>query len=207
MAKKSNNYYFEALTDAVSYSCAAAEMLNKIICNFCCEDLEVKIKEMHAIEHAADNKKHEMMSKLVHEFITPIEREDIIQLSQEVDDITDKIEEILQCLYMYNLREIKEEAITFGKLVIKACEMLKKATEEFANFKKSTALKPLIIEINRIEDEGDHLYTKVIRSLYMNMSDTVALISWVKIFDLFESCCDSCEHVANSLERVVLKNS
>ena len=168
----------------------------------------MKIKEMHDIEHSADIDKHEMMSKLVNEFITPVEREDIIQLSQEIDDITDKIEEILQCLYMYNIRSIREEAIIFSDLVIQSCAALQKAMDEFHNFKKSTTLAEYIIECNRIEDEGDALYSKVTRMLYTTMADdTVRLMSWAKIFDLFESTCDSCEHAANSLERVVLKNS
>jgi predicted phosphate transport protein (TIGR00153 family) len=208
MARKSGDYYFENLTKSVHFSCAAAELLSTVISNFIIGDIDEKLKEMHTIEHTADIEKHEMMSKLVHEFITPIEREDIIQLSQEIDDITDKIEEILQCIHMYNLKLIRDEAIEFSGLVIQACEALENAMREFHNFKKSTSLKKLIIDINRIEDEGDALYTKVIRTLYTTLShNAVELISWVKIFDLFESCCDSCEHVANSLERVVLKNS
>lgn len=208
MARKSNDYYFEKLSKAVEYSCAAADLLHKVLSDFSADQLEEKIKEMHVIEHSADIDKHSMMSKLVNEFITPIEREDIIQLSQEIDDITDKIEEILQCLYMFNIRSIREEAIVFSGLVIQTCEALKKAMNEFPNFKKSTTLKSYIIECNRIEDEGDALYTKVIRTLYTTLTnDTVKLMSWVKIFDLFESCCDSCEHAANSLERVVMKNS
>jgi len=208
VARKSNEYYFEKLSKAVEYSCAAADLLHKVLSDFSADQLEQKMKDMHVIEHSADIDKHQMMSKLVNEFITPIEREDIIQLSQEIDDITDKIEEILQCLYMYNIRSIRDEAVAFSELVIQTCAALKKATDEFRNFKKSTTLKKYIIECNRIEDEGDALYAKVIRTLYTTLAnDAVKLISWVKIFDLFESCCDSCEHVANSIERVVMKNS
>lgn len=207
MAKKTNDYYFNKLNKAVGFACEAAEMLNNVLSNFSVDTLEGKIKEMHVIEHTADIDKHEMMSKLINEFITPIDREDIIQISQEIDDIIDKIEEILQCVYMYNLKSIREEAIAFSGLIVESCNTLKKAVEEFSNFKKSKTLKSYIIECNRLEDEGDRLYTEVIRKLYTHLTgDTVQLFSWVKIFDLFESTCDSCEHAANSLERVALKN-
>lgn len=208
MARKSGDYYFENLSKAVHFSCSAAKLLNTVIKDFGSMDIEEKLKEMHTIEHTADIEKHEMMSKLVHEFITPIEREDIIQLSQEIDDITDKIEEILQCIHMYNVKGIRNEALIFSDLLIQACFSLEKAMIEFRNFKKSSELKKLIIEINRIEDEGDALYTKTIHTIFLTMrDDPIELISWNKIFDLFESCCDSCEHAANSLERIILKNS
>ncbi|NLM61381.1 MAG: DUF47 family protein [Clostridiales bacterium] len=207
MARKTNDYYFNKLDKAVGFACEAAEMLNNVLSSFSVDNLDKKIREMHVIEHAADIDKHEMMSKLINEFITPIDREDIIQISQEIDDIIDQIEEILQCIYMYNLKSIRQEAISFSRLIVEACKTLKKAVEEFSNFKKSKTLKDYIIECNRIEDEGDRLYSEVIRTLYTHLTaDAVQLFSWVKIFDLFESTCDSCEHAANSLERIVLKN-
>lgn len=207
MGKKQGNFYFDKLSISAGYSCAAAELLDKILVNFSTDHLEEKLSEMHSIEHAADIDKHLMMSRLIHEFITPIEREDIIQLSQELDDITDQVEEILRCIYMYNIRSIRPEALEFSKLVIQACTALKKAFDELPNFKKSAELKKHIIEINRIENIGDSMYTQVIRKLYTTLTDSMEILSWVKIFDLFENCFDSCEHVANSIERVVFKNS
>jgi predicted phosphate transport protein (TIGR00153 family) len=206
MARKTHDYYFNKLNKAVGFACEAADMLSNVLGDFKLETLEAKLKEMHVIEHAADIDKHEMMSRLVNEFITPIEREDIIQISQEIDDIIDQIEEILQYIYMYNLKSIREEAIVFAGLIVESCNTLKKAVEEFSNFKKSKTLKAYIIECNRLEDEGDRLYAEIIRKLFKNTADAVQLFSWVKIFDLFESTCDSCEHAANSLERIVLKN-
>ncbi len=207
MANKTNDYYFGKLNEMAVFACEAAELLYSTLSNFSLDDLGDKIKEMHEIEHTADNAKHKMMSKLIKEFITPIDREDIIQLSQELDDVVDIIEEILQCIYMYNLKSIPKEALEFTSIIVESCKSLKNAVGEFSNFKKSKTLKDHIIECNRLEDEGDALYIRVIRALYTNLNDdAVQLFSWVKIFDLLESSCDSSEHAANSLERIVLKN-
>lgn len=206
MAKKHGNYYYEKLSAAAGHSYRAATLLDEVINDYAPQELDKTMEQMHAIEHAADIDKHLMMSKLVHEFITPIEREDIILLSQELDDITDQIEDILRCLYMYDVKTIRPEAKEFSKLVVQSCGALKNAMDEFHNFKKSSALKDHIIEVNRIEGLGDDLYTKVIRKLFTTVDSTREIISWVKIFDLFENSCDSCEHVANTMERITLKN-
>lgn len=68
---------------------------------------------MHEIEHSADLEAHEITKRLAKEFITPIEREDILLLVHKIDDITDCIEDVLLHMYMYNVRVIKEDAIKF----------------------------------------------------------------------------------------------
>ena len=79
LGKKENNY-FDMLSELVEYSCEAANLLENTLLNFNAHQIENKIEEMHNIEHNADIKKHDMMNKLAKEFITPIERGDIIFL-------------------------------------------------------------------------------------------------------------------------------
>ena len=65
----------------------------------------------------------------------------------------------------------------------------------------------MIIEINHLEENGDKLYTEAMRRLYSESGDAVEILSWTTIYDRFEKCCDMCEHVADSVELVILKNS
>ena len=92
-------------------------------------------------------------------------------------------------------------------MLVQCCEMLQSAFEEFHNFRKSTTLKDSIIEVNRLEEEGDAIYRMAIRDLYSDPSDPIELITWTTIFDLLEGCCDACEDVANIMESVMMKNS
>ena len=206
LGKKENNY-FEMLSELVDYSFEAANLLESTLMNFNVKDIEKKIEEMHNIEHKADIKKHDMMSKLAKEFITPIERGDIIDIAHYIDNVTDDIEEVLRRIYMFNIQDIKKEAIDFSKIIIKNCFELKKIMKEFHNFKKSTEIHRIIININDLEEEGDRLYFNTIRELYVTSKDPIEIMTWTNTLKYFEKCCDACENVANLVESVIMKNS
>ncbi|MDY4253643.1 MULTISPECIES: DUF47 domain-containing protein [unclassified Clostridium] len=206
LGKKENNY-FNMLAELVDYSCEAANLLQNTLVNFNINEIEEKIHEMHNIEHEADVKKHDMMNKLAKEFITPIERGDIIDIAHYIDNVTDDIEEVLTRIYMYNIREIKKEAIDFSNIIINNCNGLKKIMREFYNYKKSSEIPKLIISINDLEEEGDRLYFSTLRNLYTTSKDPIELMTWTDTLKYFEKCCDACESVANLVESVIMKNS
>ena len=207
MIGKKDNNYFEMLAELVDYSCDAANLLNNTLVSFDASEIQEKIEEMHSIEHAADVKKHNMMEKLAKEFITPIERGDIIEMAHYIDNVTDAIEDILVRIYMFNIIDIKKEALDFTNVIIKSCNELKKILKEFYNFKKSQEIHKLIININDLEEEGVKLYTSSIRKLYITSKDPIELMTWTDTFKYFERCCDACESVANLVESVIMKNS
>ncbi len=206
LGKKENNY-FEMLAELVDYSCDAANLLHSTLLNFDVNSIEDKIKEMHTIEHTADIKKHDMMNKLSKEFITPIERGDIIEMAHFIDNVTDALEDILTRIYMFNIIDIRKEALEFADVIIKNCKELKKIMKEFHNFKKSSEIHKLIISINDLEEDGDRLYVSSIRNLYTTSKDPTELMTWTDTFKYFERCCDACESVANLVESVMMKNS
>ena len=206
MAKRKNDY-FEIFSKMVKASCEAAQYLNDSLHNFDPETLPQRMKEIHEIEHKSDELKHDMMSKLAQEFVTPIDREDIILIASELDEVTDTIEDVLICLYSYGMKEVRPECLVFCNIIIRCCEALKTAVGEMHNFKKTNTLSECVINVNSMEEEGDAYYIKSVRALYTTEKDPIQVIAWSKIFDRLEECCDSCEHVANLLESVVLKNS
>ena len=207
MSSKKDYNYYDMFVKMVDYSCQSAEILHNLFTNFDTEQLQEKIVEMHNLEHGADMCKHDMMNKLVREFITPIEREDIMELAQELDEVTDNIEDVLLRVYMYNITTIHPEALEFSNVIVSCCKALKKAMEEFHNFRKSTTVQTSIIEINRLEEVGDKLYTESARKLYVNCKDPIEIIAWTETLDRLEKCCDACEHAANVVESVIMKNS
>ena len=207
MSKKSDRYYFDNFVQCVECACSAARMLEANLTDFKIESFGENLDSMHKIEHDADKKKHEMMSVLVKAFITPIEQEDIILLSQGIDEVTDKIEDVLLRIYMNNVTAIRPEAIDFTKVIIRCCETLKNMMEEFADFQKSTSLHKLIVDINALEEEGDKLFIESMHRLHMEVKDPLEVIAWREIYTYLEKCCDACEHVADTVEGVIMKNS
>ena len=207
MSKKSDSYYFQNFIECVECGCQAAKMLEDNLNHFDTGLLQDKLDELHRIEHDADKKKHEMMAVLVKAFITPIEREDIILLSQSIDEVTDKIEDVLIRIYINNVQQIRPEALAFIKVIIRCCEALKEVMEEFADFRKSKTLHGLIIEINALEEEGDRLFIESMRRLHAEVTDPIEIIAWREIYVYLEKCCDACEHVVDVVESVIMKNT
>lgn len=207
MGIKKGNDYFSMLTEIVDYSFKASNLLCETLSNFDVNKLDDKISEMHEIEHTADLKKHDIVNKLVKEFITPIERGDIIELADQIDNVTDAIEDVLVRIYMFNISYMRKEALDFCKVIIKICNELKSLILEFRNFKRSSKIERLIININDLEEEGDKLYIISMRELFTSVNDPIELITWKEIFQYFEKCCDACEHAADVVESVVMKNS
>lgn len=207
MAKKENNYYFDSFAKGVSYANEAAALLQECLENYDASNMKEHLDEMHKIEHEADTVKHDMMEKLVKEFLPPIEREDIVELSHTIDDVTDSIEDVLLGMYMYNITSLRSEVKEFTKLISRCCAALKEMTQEMHNFRKSSVLQEKVIEINGLEEEGDRLYTEAMHRLYAEEKDPIAILAWTTMYDRFEKCCDGCEDVADMVEQVVMKNS
>ncbi|MBR4296163.1 MAG: DUF47 domain-containing protein [Clostridia bacterium] len=207
MAKKENNYYFDTFAKGISCSSDAAVMLKKSIENYDPSNISERMEKIHEIEHIGDKLKHDMMERLVKEFLPPIEREDIVELASAIDDVTDCIEDVVRCMYMFNITEIRSDAIDFSDVVQRCCQALKEMGSELHNFRKSTQLKDKIIEINHLEEEGDRLYTMAVRKLYTEEQDPVSIASWTAVYDKLEKCCDSCEDVADMVEQIIMKNS
>ena len=205
--KKKDYDYFQAFTQAVDYSCQAAEILKNTLTYFDTDNLNDRLKDVHGVEHAADLGKHEMMSELARAFITPIEREDILELMQELDDVTDDIEDVLIRTYIFHILSIREDALRFADIISRCCGEMLKMMKEFRDFRKSKTIHEMIVAINDLEEEGDRLYTEAVRRLFMHSKDPIELMVWREIFDRMEKCCDACEHVANIVESIIMKNS
>lgn len=206
MAKKEQNDYFRMFVTGVDYSCRAADSLQNTLRNFDPATLPETMEKLHEIEHAADDAKHTLMEKLTKEFLPPIEREDIVALAREIDNVTDAIEDILLKIYMYDVHVIREDALTFTDLLVRCCTALKAAMEEMRYFKKSDKLRGMIIEINSLEEEGDKLYTAAVRTLFTTDVSPLEIFVWTEVFAKMEKCCDAVEHTANVIESVIMKN-
>jgi predicted phosphate transport protein (TIGR00153 family) len=205
---KKNNPYFDDFITMVNFSCRAAEYLQTVLKDFRPDTLPERRETMHEIEHAADEVKHGMMRRLVKEFVTPIDREDIIRLVNELDDVTDKIDDILIRMYMYNIRDLRPAAPAFADVIARCCRALQQAMLEFPEFhRKSATLTQALIDVNTLEEEGDAIYIDAVRKLYRKGGDPVEVAAWSEIFDRLEDCCDACEHVADVLEIIAMKNS
>ena len=204
---KSDKFYFENFAACAALSKQAAAYLVKCLENYDPQNMEAMLKHMHEIEHTADIKKHEMNDALAKAFVTPVDREDLDMLSRNLDQVTDKVEEILQKFYIYNIEVIEPSIIVFAKNLVRSCDLLCEIISEFENFKRSKKLRDLIIELNDVEEECDSLYLSSLHTLTKGPTDALTVFSLHAVYDCFESCADECEHVGDCIETVIMKNT
>lgn len=208
MGKKHKFDYFDAFGNQTKVAVQEAELLIRAIDDFTeAEALRESMERAHALEHAGDELNHEIFKTVATDFITPIEREDIIGLAQSLDNIIDFIEDVMQRFYMYDVHFMHHDAHEFACLIKRSCEALDTAMEDFRNFKKSKKFKQLIIDVNTYEEEADQLFLKVIHKLHTeDRENPMRVLVWSQIFDRMEKCCDACEHAADTMNTILLKN-
>lgn len=204
MAKKSFDY-FDKMTNQMLLCRKAAQQLVDMFDNF--TEVETRAQQIHDTEHEGDAALHEIMNELNRSFITPIDREDIVNLASKIDDINDLIEDVANLFDMLNISEVKQEAKMFADLIMEACEVLCQMMSEFVHFKNSKKLKDFIVQVNHVEEDGDRLYHDVVKTMYQTETNAIELMKWKEIFDMMEAVLDNCEDTADLLDGLVIKNS
>lgn len=206
MAKNKNDY-FKMIEEQVSCCVEASNLLEEIFCNYSTESIGEQKKKMHDIEHRGDKIHHEILTRLSTEFITPIDQEDILRLVQIIDDITDALDEVVLEFYMFHIYEIPEDAPELSKVVNRCVNALLEAVRELKNFKKPQALHDLLVKVNDIESDGDTIYIEAIHKLFGSSADIRLLYGGKAVYESLERCCDLCEHAADVIEQVIIKNT
>lgn len=207
MAKKESYSYFGFFKGMIELACQAARELDELAGSFDRDQLSKRSRALRDIEHKADSLKHGMIEQLLREFLPPIDREDIMLLSSRLDDIVDAIDDVAHSLQMFDITECRPEVKEFTALIVKTCDRLSEVINDFENYKKKAdVLRAGVIEVNSYEGEGDKLYTEAIHKLFTDGTDAVQVIAWKAIFNYLEVCCDACEHVADQVDTVLMKN-
>ncbi len=204
---KRDEEYFNVFVRAVEYSSAASRLMQDMLSDYQSGQIEERMLSVHKLEQLADDEKHEMMQMLAKEFITPIDREDILELAHQLDEVTDHIDETMTSFYMFHVKKPRPEALTFANAIFDCCTAMHKAIVEFKHFRKSQTLHEDIVSIHSMREQADALYTKAIHNLYGGCADPMEVIVWTEIFGRFERCSKSCEDVAKVIESVIMKNS
>ncbi len=206
MAKNKNDY-FKLAQQQAEFCVQASELLEEILCNYSVDNIAEQHEKMHVIENKADELHHDILTRLSAEFITPIDQEDILHLVQIIDDVTDALDEVVLECYMFHINEMPQGVDEFSKTVNRCVKALSTAIKELKNFKKPDTLRRLLVEVNTVEGEADVLYAQAIHKIFVEETDTKKLIINKSVFESLESCCDLCEHAADIVELIIIKNT
>lgn len=188
------------------YTVDAANYLNQVLTRFDEVSMEEQVHTMHEIEKAADVEKRLMLEKLIDEFLPPFDKEDIIDLSHKIDDVTDAIEEVLVAYYTYHIKEVTEEALVFTKMILEASAEMNQSLAALGHLKKSNTIFEHIAKVNRIKSDGEKLYKVTIAGLYQQPAHSAVIYEYTEIYKAMRKCYLYCKRVTNGVEMIVMKN-
>ncbi len=167
-------------------------------------------RDVDNAERAADRVTHEV-NRLIHKtFITPIDRDQIHQLINTMDDVADLIQDSAETMALYDLRAVNEEIHRLTDLAVKCCERVKDAVAligKLADPATAEAALKTCEEIDRLESDADRVMRSAMSRLFREEPDVREVLKLKAIYELLETVTDKCEDVANLIEGIILENS
>jgi predicted phosphate transport protein (TIGR00153 family) len=163
---------------------------------------------MKDFEHNGDNVHKIIVDKLDQTFVTPIEREDILQLSHSIDDVLDLVDAVSERLVMYGVGHIiHPPVIEITKLLIEGATDLTFLVRSLRNMSNVKEIRERIRKVQQMEDQADAVYNASMGNLFATVSNAIELIKWKEIIEDLEDASDSITLVAKVVGSTVTKNA
>jgi uncharacterized protein len=194
--------FFELFDELSGHLIEGAKLLRSILQEP--RDLRMRVEQVQAIEHKGDRATHAIMTKLNQSFITPFDREDIHKLASSLDDVLDFTNAAANRLVMYKIHEPPPASAELAGLIVLQAEELARGV---SLLEKNGAVLPHCDEVNRLEDQADHISRRAIAELFEHEKDPIQLLKLKELYEVLEVATDKAEDAANVLEAIVLKSA
>lgn len=205
MAKllKKDEKFFRIFGQMTLHIIEAAELLGHMVRNPKDElgPIAAKIKDL---EHKGDDLTHKVIDELNKTFITPIDREDIHDLSAALDDVLDLIDAAATRIVLFGITEPIKAVPEICAVLLRQAETIGAAV---SNLQDNDHVVERCIEINSLENDADRLFQTAIAALFNEVKDPIDVIKRKEIIETLEVATDKAEDVANVLESIIVKNT
>jgi predicted phosphate transport protein (TIGR00153 family) len=179
---------------------AAAQRLHQMVSTY--ENVDEHVVEIQRLEKAGDEIDRQISRKLEDAFITPFDREDILELTVRLDDVVDGIQATAETFVIYDIREPTEEARGLARI------LSEQSVELLAALRKLDGLKDLethLAMVHDLEHEADALSRAAIGRLFRDGTEALEVIKWRDIYHELENAIDAAEDAAEAIERMFHK--
>jgi uncharacterized protein Yka (UPF0111/DUF47 family) len=194
--------FFALFNQLASKMKDAAKLLTEMFTNP--ERLDHYVVAIKKVEHEADAVIHEVGTRLDRTFITPLDREDIYRLAQELDTVVDLIDGTARRAAMFKLREARPYAVRLAGILHESVNELEQSVRQVKD-RRSVAQRTMAVK--KYEEEGDTLYAEAIGSLFQGTPDPIDVIKWKEVYDTLEDALDRCQTASIVVESISLKHS
>ena len=197
--------FLELFEKQVDCAVEASRYFSMLVSKITVDDTYVK--KIQELEHQGDEAAHAIIEHLNKTFITPFDREDIHELTKELDNVTDMIYNIARRLAIYKFNEVNETLVNFASVIEKSVQEVASVIKGLNNLKNSKSIQESCVEINRLENVGDTMRDSALAELFDTIKDPIMVIKWKEIYEFAETVLDICEDVANVVESILVKQA
>jgi hypothetical protein len=197
-----DNTFFEMFSEMSENLIAGARTLVDLFADY--KDVDAKVAEIRRIERVGDEMTHAVLTKLNQSFITPLDREDIHELTSSLDDVLDFIHAACSRIITYRITNPPPVALDLARLILLQSQEVQRALSHLRN---RGDILTHCVEINRLENEADVISRVAIGQLFDQEKDPITLLKSKELIEFLELATDKAEDVADVLETVVLKSS
>ncbi len=192
--------FFELLDESAANLVAATAELAILAEDFTdAEDRSLRIREM---EHHGDDLTRAIVQRLDVTFVTPFDREDLFSLASGLDEILDAVWAAADLIVLHRIAEPLPEMQQLAGVLRKAGAATLIAVQ---GLRDDHDVMPHVIEVNRLENEGDRIHRRAVARLYSGEFKAMDVLKWKDVLDNLEAALDSCEDIANVIESIDVK--
>ncbi len=193
--------FFDLFNEAGQNTLRSARLLEEMMAAW--PDDSGLSREILITEQEGDRITHDIIRKLNSTTFTPLDREDIYGLATKLDDVVDYIEEAADFLGLYKIEAPMTQAYELTSILVGCCEQLAEVLNKLRHFDD---LDSHLIEIHRLENDGDRVSRDAVAALFSNGIDPMVVIRWKDIFAVLEKAIDSTESTAHIIEGILIRN-
>lgn len=179
----------------------ASKVLFELIGNY--STLNEKNAILKNLEHEGDKLTHRLFTIIDRTFITPLDKEDISELTSAIDQVLDGTYGASDRLVLLKIQRPSQYMQEFTNLLLTACQEIYKGVVELHKGKRESLLEHSKV-ISNCEHEGDNIYRLAIANLF-DTDDAIEIIKLKEIYETLESALDRCRDVADVIEDIALK--
>ena len=158
-------------------------------------------------EHEGDQLAHALYDDLDQSFVTPIDREDLHDLTSALDDVLDQMEECAGFIVIYRLGKLTPAMQAMIRLARDAAVEVGDCVALLGDPKRHEELQRKFVRVHELENQGDELYRAEVGRLFGDGLDPIELIREKEVLDALEASIDACDTVCDRIRSVVVKNS
>jgi predicted phosphate transport protein (TIGR00153 family) len=188
---------------------AAAEALRGLIGGS--SDIDRSVAAISAIEVEADAAARRVFIAANRTFNAPIDREDILGLGHELDDVVDLIEDTAKGIQRYKLSTFAEEMQTMVNAVVESAELLKKAMPHLDSITRDyREIYAICQRIGQIEEQADESFDAALSRIRSDLGaarlDPIGYLDQKELYEWIERVVDKCDDVANQIQTITAKH-